>query len=518
MGDFMITFLKYFVLVCYFVVIACLGIYAHRKTKTVSDYVVGGRTIGPWRTAFSYGAANFSAGIFIGFAGTVGWAYGFNAIWAAVFGATLLSTYLPWRILAPRAREMTQRLRVLTMPAFFEARYQSNNMRTLASVITFVFFIPYAASLLMGLSYLFEQVFQIPYLIVVAMMAIFAGLYLFLGGYMAVTLVDFVQGGIMLAGAILVALCVFRHPQVSGIAEGLRSLHEIDPHLLFSSQPMTWLGLCVVVLATGLGPWGLPDMVQRFYGIKNIKVIPLSRRACTCFALIISVCAYGIGATGHLFFEEVPIFEGKATTDLIVPMIIGQLPPLVGAIMLVLILSASMSTISAMILSASSSVGIDLIKNKVNKNIDEKKMMLLLRLLCIIFLAIAFAIALRPPDIMMNLITLTVGTVSGSFMAIFLYGLYWPRTSKAGAWAGMVTGFTVAVGGFLFLNHGDALAPPLMMATIRSWGMPFFCALAIFLPLLVVPLVSILTKPFREDHLRYIFQPSKINSNNPPPR
>jgi len=369
---------KISMLVCFFALIVGLSIYTRSKTKTIDDFVVGNRAVGPWMSAFSYGTTYFSAVLLIGFAGKVGWGYGFSALLIAL-GNSIIGTYFAWKILGRKTREMTGRLNVLTMPSFLEARYDSSSMKIVSSLIIFIFFIPYAASVFMGLSYLFEQIFGIPYILALVLMALLTGLYLVMGGYVAVTLVDFVQGIIMIAGVFMMVYFVAGNEVVNGIVNGFNSLKAIDPGLIVPISGVSWVGLISLIILTSLGTWGLPQMIQKFYGIKNEKSIPIATRVSTVFSLIITCGAYYVGSTGHLFFAELPVFNGKATPDLIMPTIIGQtLPPLVGALILILVLSASMSTLSSLVLTASSSVSIDLIKGVIKPDIDEKATMNLL--------------------------------------------------------------------------------------------------------------------------------------------
>lgn len=498
-------FAKVAMLFCFFVVIIGLSFYTRSKTNTVDDFVVGNRSVGPWMSAFSYGTAYFSAVLLIGFAGKVGWGYGASALLIAL-GNSIIGTYLAWRILGRKTREMTSRLNVLTMPSFLEKRYDSSSMKMVSSLIIFIFFVPYAASVFMGLSYLFEQIFAIPYVLALVMMALLAGLYLVLGGYMAVALVDFVQGLVMIAGVVLMVYFVVGHEVVNGFANGFASLEAIDPGLIMPTTTITWIGLISIIILTSLGTWGLPQMVQKFYGIKNQQVIPLATWVSTIFSLIITMGAYYVGSTGHLFFPQLPVFNGIATPDLIMPTIIGQtLPPLVGVLILILVLSASMSTLSSLVLTASSSVSIDLIKGTVKKDMGEKATMSLMRILCIAFIGFCLYVALNPPGIILTLMALSWGAVAGSFLAPYIYGLFWSGTTRAGAWAGMVTGLAIAVGGYIIINTSPAFISSNIMELFKQWGTPFFGSLAMIIPLAVVPLVSIITKSYTQEHINRVY-------------
>lgn len=492
-------------LVCFFALVIGLSIYTRSKTKTVNDFVVGNRAIGPWMSAFSYGTTYFSAVLIIGFAGKVGWGYGVSALLIAL-GNSIIGTYLAWRILGTKTREMTSRLNVLTMPSFLETRYDSPKMKITASLIVFIFFIPYAASVFMGLSYLFEQIFGIPYILALVIMAVLAGIYLVLGGYVAVTLVDFVQGLIMIAGVVLMVYFVAGQEVVNGFMNGFQALQAMDPGLVIPQSSTAWVGLVSVILLTSLGTWGLPQMVQKFYGIKNEKVIPVATWVSTIFSLIITGGAYYVGSTGHLFFAELPLLNGMPTPDLVMPIIIGKtLPPLVGALILVLVLSASMSTLSSLVLTASSTVTIDLLKGVVKPDMGERQSMTFLKILCIVFLGFCLYVAIKPPGIILTLMSLSWGAVAGAFLAPYIYGLFWPGTTRAGAWAGMVSGLIIAIGGYVLLQTSPSFVNPALMELLRGWGTPFFGSLAMLIPLAVVPLVSWVTRAYSQEHLERIY-------------
>jgi SSS family solute:Na+ symporter len=498
-------FAKISMLLCFFSLIVGLSLYSRRKTNTVNDFVVGNRTIGPWMSAFSYGTAYFSAVLLIGFAGKVGWGYGMSALLIAL-GNSIIGTYLAWRILGRKTREMTSRLNVLTMPSFLEKRYDSPKMKVFSSLIIFIFFVPYAASVFMGLSYLFEQIFGIPYVLALAVMAVLSGLYLVLGGYMAVALVDFVQGLIMIAGVVLMVYFVLGHEMVNDFVNGFTALRAQDPGLILPTSPVTWIGLLSLIILTSLGTWGLPQMVGKFYGIKNEQSIPVATWVSSIFSLIITMGAYYVGSTGHLFFAELPVFNGVSTPDLIMPIIIGQtLPPLVGVLILILVLSASMSTLSSLVLTASSSVSIDLIKGAAIKDISEKGTMNMMRFLCIIFIGFCLYVALNPPGIILTLMALSWGAVAGSFLAPYIYGLFWPNTTRAGAWAGMLSGLLIAVGGYFIITFSPSFINGQLMSLLSSWGSPFFGSLAMIIPLGVVPLVSVISRAYPAEHIKRVY-------------
>lgn len=498
--------IKIFMILLFLLVIFSLGLYSRKKTQTVDDFVVGSRSIGPWMSAFSFGTAYFSAVLIIGFAGKVGWGYGLSALWIAL-GNAVLGTFLAWKILAPRTRELTARMNVVTMPSFLEARYDSINMKVFSSMIIFIFFVPYSASVFMGLSYLFEQVFAIPYIIALLIMTVMAGFYLILGGYMAVALVDFVQGLVMIAGVIMMIYFVQGNDLVGGFARAYDSLKAMDPAFIMPGSATAWVGLISVIILTSFGTWGLPQMVQKFYGIKSAEAIPRATIVSTVFAVLITGGAYYVGALSHLFFDRLPLLDGKPSPDLIMPNIIAtSLPELVAVLIMILVLSASMSTLSSLVLVSSSSVTIDLLKGALFPELSEKATMLLMRILCLLFIALSLFIALKPPAVILTLMALSWGTVAGAFLGPYLFGLFWPKTTRSGAWAGMITGLLVSLGGYYIISFSPSFVKPEIMALFSNWGMPFFSSLAMLVPLMVIPVVSSITAEYSLDHVHNIFE------------
>jgi len=293
---------KYFFLVIFIVLMIAVGLYSRRKINNVNDFFLGGRQMGPWITAFAYGTTYFSAVIFIGYAGRIGWGFGISSTWIGI-GNAIIGSLLAWIILAKRTRKMTHELNAATMPEFFEKRYNSKAMKIVTALVIFVFLVPYSASVYQGLGYLFERAFGVPFVYCMLAMAVLTGIYLLLGGYIATAVNDFIQGIIMLAGVVLMVYFIMAHPAVGGLSGGISKLSEIPdvgPGLvkLFSASPVN---LFALVILTSLGTWGLPQMVHKFYAIKDEKAIERGTVISTLFALVIAGSAYFVGAFGGCF-------------------------------------------------------------------------------------------------------------------------------------------------------------------------------------------------------------------------
>ena len=284
--------LKLIMLVIFFAVMIAIGFYCRKHATDVNSFVLGGRSVGPWLTAFAYGTSYFSAVIFVGYAGQFGWKYGIASTWIGI-GNALIGSMLAWVILGRRTRIMTQHLNSATMPEFFGRRFHNDGLKLGASIIVFIFLIPYTASLYNGLSRLFGMAFHIDYTICIVIMAILTGIYVIAGGYMATAINDFLQGIIMLFGIVAVILAVLKTN--GGFLEALNRLAMVTDETA-SSQPGVFasffgpdpLNLLGVVILTSLGTWGLPQMVQKFYAIKSEKAISKGTIISTLFALVVS--------------------------------------------------------------------------------------------------------------------------------------------------------------------------------------------------------------------------------------
>ena len=423
----------------YIAVMAAIGLVSAGKVKSLTSFVVGKRQAGPWKSAFAYGATYFSAVIFIGYAGRSGWDYG---LWAVLIGVgnALLGAWLAWRLLAERTRAVTRSLKIKTMPQLFEQRYHSKAMRIYAAVIIFVFMTPYSASVYSGLSYLCEHVLNIKYQVAMLVIAVVAAVYLVLGGYLASLTADFIQGIVMIGGIAAMIFFILRSDTVGGFS-GLAVLAEkMNAAGVKPTSPSFVIGLASLVLLTSFGTWGMPQMVHKFYGVANKKAIKTGTVVSTIFCLIISVGAYFVGSLSRLFFTEVP----DGNHDLLVPQImVKSLPTVLLGIVLVLVLSASVSTLSSITLTSCSSISMDIV-GFIRPNMDKKRSLLLTRVLCLVFIFFSYLIAVQKSPIL-TLMSFSWGCISGSFLAPYMLGLYWKKMNKTGAWCGMIAGLITAV-------------------------------------------------------------------------
>ncbi len=483
-------------LVVFFAVTIAVGLYCHRHSTDVSGFVLGGRSVGPWLTAFAYGTSYFSAVIFVGYAGQFGWRFGIASTWIGL-GNAFIGSLLAWKILGRRTRLMTQHIGSATMPDFFGKRFSSPALKIASSILVFIFLIPYTASLYNGLSRLFDMAFpQIDYSVCVIIMAVLTCIYVTVGGYMATAVNDFIQGVIMLFGIVAIIAAVLT--QNGGFLSALSNLARVEAegsapgvfNSFFGAEP---LNLLFVVILTSLGTWGLPQMVQKFYSIKSEKDISKGTIISTIFALIVAGGCYFLGGFGRLFSNKIGVTDGMPNGgyDNVIPTMLETLSPILIAVVIILVFSASMSTLSSLVLSSSSTLTLDLLKGHVVKNMSEKKQLLIMRILIVVFVAISAFIAINKDKLsaIADMMGISWGALAGAFLAPFLYSLYWKKTTKASVWASFIFG-----AGIMILNM---LIRPSFPPVLQS---PINCGVIAMLGgLLIVPLVSTLSpSPDRE--------------------
>ena len=432
--------------VVFFAVMVTVGFYCKKHATDVNGFVLGGRSVGPWLTAFAYGTSYFSAVIFVGYAGQFGWNFGLASTWIGL-GNAFIGSLLAWVILGRRTRVMTQHLNSKTMPDFFQKRYDSKALKIAASVIVFIFLIPYTASLYNGLSSLFNIAFEIPYWVCIVVMAALTGIYVIFGGYMATAINDFIQGIVMLVGIVAVILAVLQ--QNGGFMKSTELLVEKSGWKYASFAGPDPVFLIVVVLLTSLGTWGLPQMVGKFYAISNEAAIKKGTIISTVFAIIVAGGCYFLGGYGKLFVSEEAFTAAGGKFDTIVPTMLSNLSPYIIGIVIVLVLSASMSTLSSLVLTSASTLTLDVIIPEEKKNSNEKKKLLVMRLLIVFFIVLSAVIAILKDSIwsksmfIAQMMGVSWGALAGSFLAPFMYGLYWKKTTRAAVWTSF--GFGVGV-------------------------------------------------------------------------
>lgn len=490
----------------YAIAMALIGCISYGKSKTLDGFLIGGRNIGAWVTAFAYGTTYFSAVVFVGYAGQHGWNIGIGAIWIGI-GNAVLGCLLSWILFANKTRKMTKKLQAKTMPEYFEKRYASKGMKIMAAVIIFVFLVPYSAAVYKGLGSLFSAVFPgVATWVWMLIIACLTAVYLVAGGYIATAYTDLVQGIVMIVGVVCLIGAVLGHDNVGGLGGFIENLSNFqslpdDPNPITGDQLTNIFGgssfkfLCFNIMLTSFGTWGLPQMIGKFYAIKDTAAIKRGTIISTIFCVIIGCGAYLIGSTSRLILEgQLP--EGGI--DAIIPAVLvevlggGTLGIILLAVIMILLLSASMSTLEAVVLTSASAVAVDLIPSVRKKETKPETQMLLTRILCLVFVACSFIFATQNIPIIVSLMSFSWGVVSGCFIGPYIWGLFSKKITKIGAYAGMIAGLLTVGGATLVIT----LTSSFSAAAAKS---PEMGVAAMAVSMIVVPVVSALTKNSAKD-------------------
>ncbi len=441
--------IDYIILAVYALSMVAIAIYTKSRSKSVDDFLLAGKQgLNGWMTAFAYGTTYFSAVIFIGYAGQFGRAFGLASVWIGI-GNAVLGTLIAWLVLAKRTKNMTRRLETKTMPEFFEKRYGDGKIKIVSAVIIFIFLIPYSASVYNGISSLFETVFNIPGWIVIIALAGLTALYLFFGGYFATALSDFIQGIIMIIGVVLMVFCFLNHENVNW-----------DISALVKNPDLTWftfgaegsgglygstVSLISLILLTSLGVWALPQTVHKYYAVRDKRAITQGVVVSTAFALLIGFIAYFTGALS-IFFPET---YGVTDAYVVPTMLRIAIPAGLTGIIAVLILSASMSTLSSVSLAGASVMAVDLYKGAVRRDASDKHVNTVMRVLCLCFVGVSVILAILNEKFGIAAIAymmgLSWGTLAGCFLGPFALGVIWKRVTKPAVWSSMISSLVLTV-------------------------------------------------------------------------
>ena len=496
----------------YAITMALIGCLSYGKTKTLDGFLIGGRNIGAWATAFSYGTTYFSAVVFVGYAGQHGWNIGLGSIWIGI-GNAVLGCLLSWILFANRTRKMTKKLDARTMADYFDKRYDSKGLKILAAVIIFVFLVPYSAAVYKGLGSLFSAVFPgVETWVWMLIIACLTAVYLVAGGYIATSYTDLVQGIIMIVGVVCLICAVLGHDAVGGVSgfiENLRNFQSVpgDPNPTTGAQLTSIFGgssfkfLCFNIMLTSFGTWGLPQMIGKFYAIKDTAAIKRGTIISTIFCIVIGCGAYLIGSTSRLVLGGV-LPEGGI--DAVIPSVLMEvlsgetLGIILLAIVMILLLSASMSTLEAVVLTSASAVAVDLIPAVRRKETKPETQMLLTRLLCLLFVACSFIFATQNIPIIVSLMSFSWGIVSGCFIGPYIWGLFSKKITKLGAYAGVLSGLLVVGISTLVISLDSGFAA----AAAKS---PEMGVAAMAVSMVMVPLVSAFTKNKDQERVEEIF-------------
>lgn len=492
----------------YIILMAVIGITQGKKAKSIADLTVGGRNAGAWLSALSYGTAYFSAVMFVGYAGGTGKGF---ALWGVLagLGNAVFGSWLAWKVLARRTRDASARLKLKTMPQFLDARYTSSSMKLFACLVIFIFLIPYSASVYNGLASVADVLLGIDAGVCKIIIAVVAALLLVFGGYLVQARADFMQGIVMMFGITLLIICVVRSKAVGGF-EGLAEYMHNNGVVPSSTNGLPtlnasqWISLWATVLMTSFGTWGLPQMVQKYYGIKDDKQAKKGITISTFFAVLVAGGGYFIGSLCYRYEDLFKISgEGAIAQDYIVPNMLANsdIPDVLLGVVLVLLIAASVSTLCSVTLTASSTLTIDFIKH-FKKDLSEKKSSFTIKALCVIFVLCSYVIANSDTPIL-DMMSYSWGIISGSFLAPYVISLYWKKMNTKGAWAGILGGFFIAlIPGAAKVISGFAANDTLVWLAGKG---PVFACVAMVVSIILCVAVSAVTKPSNEKETEFFY-------------
>lgn len=494
------TWSQWLIFALYMAMILSVALFTRKKSKSVDGFMFANKGVGGWLSAFAYGATYFSAVVFVGYAGKFGWNFGLSAVWIGI-GNMLIGTLAAWLVLASRTKSMTTILNARTMPEFFEKRYDSKYIKLVASLVIFVFLLPYSASVYQGMGYIFEAVLHIDANWCIVILAVLTAIYLFVGGYFATTITDFIQGTIMLVGVTAVIFTLLSNGKMNW-GEGLAALFN-DANLTLMPNVVTPSGktfldnqmfnVIILVLLTSFGMWGLPQSIHKFYAIRDRRAIKQGVIVSTVFSAVVGCGAYFMGSMVSRF---VTVEAGTAIDfDKLVPtMLVENLPPAMLGLVIVLLFSASMSTLASLSLSSSSTVTVDFVKGYVKRDLPEKNANILLRVLCLVFVAISAVLAIVKIDAIVSMMSLSWGAIAGCFIGPYVYGLYSQKANKAGAYASIAFSIVLTVVliiglGYVNAPEGISFGAALKAGIGRS---PFIGVLSMAASMIVTPVFSLI--------------------------
>lgn len=424
-------------LAIYFISMLAIGVFAYRQSSSsLSEYMLGGRKLSPTVTALSAGASDMSGWLLMGLPGAM-FLLGLSQIWIAV--GLIIGAYLNYLLLAPRFRVYTELAKdSITLPDYLENRFAdpSRMLRLVSAVVIIVFFTLYTSSGMVAGGKLFETVFQLDYRFGLGLTAGVVIVYTLLGGFLAVSMTDVVQGLIMLIA--LVAVPVVAFAQLDSPLELINTISQISPSHFDIFTGTTTLGI-ISLLAWGLGYFGQPHIIVRFMAIRSVDDFKAARRIGMSWMIVSLVGAMSVGFVGFAYFQQTGETLNDAETIFIY---FSQVlfHPFIGGILLAAILAAIMSSVSSQLLVTSSALTQDFYKTFLHKDSTDKQQVLVGRLSVLLVSLIAIWMAFDSNNSILSLVADAWAGFGAAFGPVVLLSLYWSRMNYAGALAGIIVG------------------------------------------------------------------------------
>lgn len=424
-------------LALYFIVMLGIGFYAYKKsTSDVSGYMLGGRSLSPSVAALSAGASDMSGWMLMGLPGAM-YISGMSSLWIAI--GLVIGAFLNYLIVAPRLRTYTEVANdSITLPDFFENRFndKSRMLRIVSSVVIIVFFTLYTSSGIVAGGKLFESSFGLNYEVGLYVTAGVVVAYTLFGGFLAVSLTDFVQGCIMFIALVLVPVVTIN--EVGGLGEMQTSISQVNPDLLDIFSGVSAIGI-ISSMAWGLGYFGQPHIIVRFMAIRHVKDMPTARRIGMSWMIVAIIGAMATGFSGIAYVAKTGLtLDDPETIFIVLSQILFS--PLIAGFLLAAILAAIMSTISSQLLVTSSSLTEDLYKTFLHKDASDKQQVLVGRISVAIVALVAIYLAYDRDSSILSLVSNAWAGFGAAFGPVIIGSLYWKKMTRNGALSGMVTG------------------------------------------------------------------------------
>ena len=424
----------------YMAICLILGAVAWKRTRTLGDFILGGRSLGSWVTALSAQATDMSGWLLMGLPG-LAYASGFDSIWLLL--GLVVGTWLNWRWIAAALREATEKLGdAQTLPDYLEYRFkdESHVLRALSALVILIFFVFYTSSGFVAAGRLFESLFAMPYVEAMMWGTSVMLLYVFLGGFLAVSWSDVLQGSLMFFALTMVA--ILGVSLVGGFETTILRLQELDADLLNpfaadGSETLGWIGI-VSLLAWGLGYFGQPHILARFMAVRSAQHLILARRVAMAWVIVVLIAAVFVGLTARLLLPQ-PL-SGTDSEKAFMMMSTTFLHPVLAGLCLAGVMAAIMSTASAQLLVASSALANDLYRHFIRPDAEARELLLVGRLAVLLIAALAFYLALDPGSTVLSLVAWAWAGFGAAFGPAVILSLYWPAMTRAGAIAGIVVG------------------------------------------------------------------------------
>ncbi len=448
-------------MIVYMAAVIVIGVvYAKKANKSSENYFLGGRSLGPWVTAMSAEASDMSGWLLMGLPGVAYWCGLADAAWTAI--GLAIGTYFNWLLVSKRLRRYSVRANnAITLPDFFSNRFREKNkiIMTLAALFILIFFTVYAASCFVTCGKLFAQLFGAPYVAMMIVGAVFVLLYTILGGFLAESASDFMQGVVMIVA--LTVIVVLGTVSAGGIGAVIENSKNIPGFLEFfgMANPVTADGVQQVVdgvpqfgeklpygiltvcsmMAWGLGYFGMPQVLLRFMAIRDERELKPSRRIAMVWVVISLAVAVFIGIMGRTLFPTEHLTK-SAAESIFITLATSSLPAILAGFVMAGILAATISSSDSYLLIAASAVAKNVFQGVVHKKASDKQVMLVTRITLLVIAAIAIIIALDENSVIFTIVSFAWAGFGATFGPLMLFSLFWKRINRAGAIAGMVSG------------------------------------------------------------------------------